>query len=125
MTLGPVLAIANRGEIAARIARTAQALGWQAGDGCLPWAARLARQDGIADVDGRAWGLLTPVHWTVSAEGVALVDPDALSLGAAESRALFDAVRDLFDRAFAIAGDRMSCGHFHDARPPLAAEAEA
>jgi hypothetical protein len=35
------------------------------------------------------------------------------------------AVRDLFDRAFAIAGDRMSCGHFHDARPPLAAEAEA
>ncbi len=75
----------------------AQALGWQAGDGCLPWAARLARQDGIADVDGRAWGLLTPVHWTVSAEGVALVDPDALSLGAAESRALFDAVRDLFD----------------------------
>ena len=29
MTLGPVLAIANRGEIAARIARTARALGWQ------------------------------------------------------------------------------------------------
>ncbi|MCO5177859.1 MAG: ATP-grasp domain-containing protein [Thermomicrobiales bacterium] len=29
MSLGPVLAIANRGEIAARIARTARALGWQ------------------------------------------------------------------------------------------------
>ena len=75
----------------------ARAFGWQAGDGCLPWAARLALQDGIVDVDGRAWGLLTPVHWTVSAEGVALVDPDALALGEAESRALFEAVRDLFE----------------------------
>ena len=26
------------------------------------------------------------------------------------------AVRDLFHRAFAIAGDRLSCGHFHDTR---------
>ena len=34
-------------------------------------------------------------------------------------------VRDLFDRAFAIAGDRLSCGHFHDALPSLAAEAKA
>jgi hydroxymethylglutaryl-CoA lyase len=35
------------------------------------------------------------------------------------------AVRDLLDRAFAIAGDRLSCGHFHETLPPLAAEAEA
>lgn len=75
----------------------AQALGWQANDGCLPWAARLALQDGVADVAGRAWGLLTPVHWVVSAEGVALVDPQALALGESESRALFEAVRDLFE----------------------------
>jgi len=25
-------------------------------------------------------------------------------------------VRDLFDRAFAVAGDRLTCGHFHDTR---------
>ncbi len=35
------------------------------------------------------------------------------------------AVRDLFDRAFAIAGDRLSCGHFHETLPPLTAEAKA
>jgi hypothetical protein len=75
----------------------AQALGWQARDGCLPWATRLARQDSVADLGDGAWGLLTPVHWTVSNEGVALVDPDALTLGEAESRALLEAVRDLFE----------------------------
>lgn len=77
----------------------AAALGWQGGDGCLPWAARLALQDGIADVAGHPWGLLTPVHWSVSAEGVELVDPEALALGEAESRTLFDAVRELFESA--------------------------
>lgn len=75
----------------------AAALGWHAVDGCLPWAARLAQQDGVDDVAGRPWGLLTPVHWSVSADGVMLVDPAALALGQSESRALFDAARDLFD----------------------------
>ena len=48
----------------------ATAFGWQGGDGCLPWAARLALQDGVADVGDQPWGLLTPAHWAVSAEGV-------------------------------------------------------
>ena len=75
----------------------AATLGWHGADGCLPWAARLAQRDGIGDLGGRPWGLLTPAHWAVSAEGVLLVDPAALALDAAESRALFDAVRDLFE----------------------------
>lgn len=75
----------------------AAALGWQAADGCLPWAALQAAQDGISDVAGHAWGLLTPAHWRVSAEGVTLVDPQTLALGEDESRALFDTVRELFE----------------------------
>ena len=75
----------------------ADALGWQGDDGCLPWAAWLAAQDDVADLGARPWGLLTPVHWAVSAEGVRLVDPDSLGLDEAESRRLFAAVRELFD----------------------------
>ena len=76
----------------------AAALGLAGADGCLPWAARQARADGL-DVGEQAWGLLTPVHWRVGSDGVHLVDPDALALGATESRALFDAVRPLIEGA--------------------------
>lgn len=74
----------------------AQALGWQAPDGCLPWAARSAAADGVATGDA-AWGLLTPVHWHVGAEHVSVGHPDGLYLKAIESQALFEAVRPLFD----------------------------
>ncbi|GAP34432.1 hypothetical protein [Piscinibacter sakaiensis] len=73
----------------------AAAWGWQGADGCLPFAARAAAADGVA-VDGRPWGLLTPVHCAVGRDHVTLDDPDALALGADESRAVFDAVRELF-----------------------------
>jgi hypothetical protein len=59
-------------------------------------AARLARADGIA-VGTRAWGLVTPVHWRVGSDAVHLADPRELALGEAESRELFDAVRQLFE----------------------------
>ena len=75
----------------------AAALGLRGADGCLPWAAYRAAQDGI-DVGGQAWGLLTPAHWRVGSDGVHLADPEALALGVDESRALFDAVRPLFER---------------------------
>lgn len=76
----------------------ARALGWAGGDGALPWAAYWARADGVAEVGsaGLAWGLLSPVHWHVGTDQVSLVDPAALSLDEAASRALFDAVRELF-----------------------------
>lgn len=75
----------------------AAALGWQGADGCLPWAARSAAADGIADLGDAPCGLLTPAHWRVDAEGVSLADPESLALSEAESRALFDAVRPLFE----------------------------
>ena len=73
----------------------ARALGWQGGDGALPFAARLAAADGITPGD-LAWGLLTPAHWHLGTEQVSLLAPDSLQLAEDESRALFDAVRTLF-----------------------------
>ncbi len=72
------------------------ALGLQGADGCLPWAARLAQADGI-DTGAAAWGLLTPAHWHLAADHVALVDPAELALDEAASRALLQAVRGLFE----------------------------
>ena len=73
----------------------AQALGWTGGDGLLPWAARQAAADGL-DVAGHAWGLVTPAHWHVGTDQVSLMNPQALALDEAASRACFDAVNDLF-----------------------------
>ena len=74
----------------------AAAVGWQGDDGCLPFAAHAAAADGI-DVGDAAWGLVTPCHWLVGREHVTLLDPAALNLGEAESRAAFAAVRALFE----------------------------
>jgi len=74
----------------------AQAQGWQGADGCLPFAAHAAAADGI-EVGDLAWGLVTPTHWHVGRDHVTLADPAALNLSAAESRAAFDAVRELFE----------------------------
>lgn len=67
-----------------------------ASDGCLPFAARAALADGI-DVGDLAWGLLTPAHWHVGRDHVTLAAPEALNLNETESRALFEAVRELFE----------------------------
>jgi hypothetical protein len=74
----------------------ARGWGWPLVDGGLPFAAQAAAADGI-DVGDRAWGLLTPAHWDVGRDHVTLSDPQALELDATESRALFDAVRELFE----------------------------
>ena len=69
----------------------ARALGWAAGDGALPWAARQMRADGLEPGD-QAWGLLTPVHWHLGTEQLSMGDPDSLVLDEATSRALLAAV---------------------------------
>jgi hypothetical protein len=76
----------------------AAAHAWKGSDGCWPWAALSAAGDGIA-VGRSAWGMLTPTHWHVGREHISLVDPQALDLPEDESRALFDAVRPLFEEA--------------------------
>jgi hypothetical protein len=79
----------------------ARALGWRVahdGSAPLPWGARAARADGI-DVGTAAWALVTPVHWRVGSDAVHLADPRSLALDEAASRALFDALRPLFDGA--------------------------
>ena len=74
----------------------ARAAGWAGADGCLPFAAPAAAADGI-QVGDLAWGLVTPAHWHVARDHVALADPAALNLSDAESRSAFDAVRELFE----------------------------
>jgi hypothetical protein len=72
--------------------------GWPLIDGCLPLAAWGAFGDGLplADAD-LAWGLLTPSFWEVGREQIVLRDPAELNLDAAESQALLQAVRALFE----------------------------
>jgi hypothetical protein len=74
----------------------AQAIGLQGEDGALPLAALQAAGDGIA-TSRHAFGLLTPVHWSVGRDHISLADPHALGLDDAASRALFEAVRALFE----------------------------
>lgn len=78
----------------------ARAQGWpiagaELADAALPFAAQHARALGLPG--DAPWGLLTPVHLQVGTEQVALTDPAALQLTEAESRALLEAVRPLFE----------------------------
>jgi hypothetical protein len=74
----------------------ASAWGWPPADGALPFAAVTAAADGI-DVGTAAWGLLTPAHWIAGRDHVTMTDPHLLQLDEAESRALFESVRSLFE----------------------------
>jgi hypothetical protein len=76
----------------------AAAWGWHGVDGAWPFAARAAAADDVA-VGDRAWGLIVPTHWQVGRNSATLADPHALGLGADESRAAFEAVRELFTSA--------------------------
>jgi len=76
----------------------AAAHGWAGGDGRWPFAAAGALADGVPVGEGEdGWGLLTPTHWQVGREQIVLRDPDELALDDAESRALLQAVRPLFE----------------------------
>ncbi|HSW06439.1 hypothetical protein [Aquabacterium sp.] len=74
----------------------AQALGWTAADGMLPFAAQRATEAGL-NTGAQAWGLLTPVHLHVGTEQVSMSDPASLQLDEAASRELLAIVRPLFD----------------------------
>jgi hypothetical protein len=77
--------------------------GWHGEDGCLPFAAQAAAGDGLATGD-LAWGLVTPVHWQLGRDHVLMAEPALLALSDTESRALFEALRPLFEsEGFALA----------------------
>lgn len=70
--------------------------GWQAEDGGLPFAAWRAAQDGLPADPAAGWGLLTPCHWHVGSDQVALIDPELLELQSDESQELLEALRPSF-----------------------------
>ena len=69
--------------------------GLPAGNGRQPWAAvALADGGGRPGADGWAW--VTPCHWNIAPDHIALTDPAALGLSEAESRAVLALVAPYF-----------------------------
>ncbi len=67
-------------------------------DAPLPYARALAAFDGVP-LDDAAWGLVSPVHWRVAMDHVALVPPGELMIDALTSRALVDTLAPWFEGA--------------------------
>lgn len=67
----------------------AKSLGLQGADGLIPWAALDAEHLGLTKAHGTTgWAWITPCHWQINADHVAMDHPDALALGAHASDAL-------------------------------------
>ncbi len=72
-------------------------MGWSAQDGCLPWAARVAAERGLAAnnaTDG--WAFITLCNWHVSNGQVTLGDPTYLQIDEATDATLFQAMQSFF-----------------------------
>ena len=66
-------------------------------DGLLPWAALDARQLGLTRNHGdTGWAWITPCHWQINADHVAMDHPDTLALDAHEIDALREAMQPYF-----------------------------
>ncbi|HTH78239.1 MAG TPA: phosphoglycerate mutase [Ramlibacter sp.] len=74
----------------------ASLLGLNAPDGCLPWAAWQASQSG-RDTQGAAWARITPCHWQVGQDHIAMGHPQQLGLSAEQSQALLAAMKPWFE----------------------------
>ena len=79
----------------------AEVMGIAAQDGCIPWAALEARENGLdATGPNDIWALLTLCHWEVAIDEV-LLDPvgetEGIAIDAAESAAILAAARALFE----------------------------
>lgn len=75
----------------------ARACGLPCEDGRIPLAAWQVQESG-RDAGGQAWAKITPCHWTVGANHVAMSHPQELHLDAAESHALLAAMRPYFEQ---------------------------
>jgi len=75
----------------------AKSLGLQGADGLLPWAALDARQLGLTRTHGdTGWAWITPCHWQINADHVAMDHPDSLALDVHEIDALRAAMQPYF-----------------------------
>jgi hypothetical protein len=66
-------------------------------DGCIAWAAWQVAQSG-RDTQGAAWAWITPCHWRVATDHVAMGHPQELQLDASDSQALLEAMRPFFEQ---------------------------
>jgi hypothetical protein len=74
----------------------ARQFGLEAPDGCVPWAAWQLAQAG-RDPQGAAWAWITPCHWQVGQDHVAMAPPQHLALTPQESQALLQTMRPYFE----------------------------
>jgi hypothetical protein len=75
----------------------AREFGLEPADGCIPWAAWQVAQAG-RDTQGAAWAWITPCHWRVGRDHIAMTHPQALQLSAQESQAMLAAMRPYFEQ---------------------------
>jgi hypothetical protein len=75
----------------------ARAAGLPVADGLIPLAAWQVKQAG-RDPGDRAWARITPCHWRVGRDHVAMDHPQQLQLDAAASQALLAAMRPYFEQ---------------------------
>ena len=74
----------------------ARAAGIEAADGCLPLAALQLAQAGLeAPREACAW--ITPCHWRVGTDHVAMANPGEMELTQADSMAVLAAIRPFFE----------------------------
>jgi hypothetical protein len=72
----------------------AQALGLQAADGLLPWAALQAHSLRLPEaLPGEGWAWLTPCHWQVNTDHVRMAAPEDCDISAQESHAVMESLR--------------------------------
>jgi hypothetical protein len=72
----------------------AQALGLQAPDGLLPWAALQAHSLHLpAAQAGAGWAWLTPCHWQVNTDHVRMADPIDCEISSEESHTVMESLR--------------------------------
>jgi hypothetical protein len=66
-------------------------------DGCIPWAAWQVHQAG-RDTQNAAWARITPCHWRVATDHIAMAHPQDLQLDSSDSQALLAAMQPFFEQ---------------------------
>ena len=75
----------------------AEALGLPAADGLIPWAALDAKaSQRAAAPEGAGWGWITPCHWQIHSDHIAMHDPASLHLTAQEATQLLASMQPYF-----------------------------